>query len=100
MGMIEKVARAMYEVAPYAKPIEGEQWPWETLIENNWAIVDMYRQQARAALEAMLEPDMDMLEAARHAPRRLVMLDSISAQERLSIETKYQAMIRKALEEE
>lgn len=59
--MIERMARSMYERSPGVSPLAGEQWPWDWLVANNWAICDEFRDRARAAIEAMREPTPGML---------------------------------------
>lgn len=61
--MIEKVARALFDRRPHNNWIKGvQQVPdWEKQPEH---IKDVFRGDARAALEAMREPSSNMLNAA------------------------------------
>lgn len=54
--MIERVARAMYERNEFVRPWEDER------TVRLWH--EQYRSKARAALEAMMEPSVEMLDAA------------------------------------
>lgn len=85
--MLERVARQMYEKSPIASPIGGEQWPWDFLVLNNWSIVEVYRDLARAAIQALMEPDEGMVEAG------------IAADSEMSVAA-YQAMLRPLVEGE
>lgn len=67
-SMVERVARALYEVSPEwdsGEAIDGHQVTppsqikWETIVECNED--EPYREAARAAIAAMREPTEEML---------------------------------------
>ena len=63
--MVERVAKALYEISPYedaGEAIDGFQVTpggpvkWESLVECYGDAADEWREQARAAIAAMREP--------------------------------------------
>jgi hypothetical protein len=55
MEMIEKVARAIFEVCS----VDGVTLPWESISENSRAL---HKDWAKAAIEALREPTPEMLD--------------------------------------
>ena len=90
MGMIEKVAKAMY--LAYANHPDA-RWDYvdPRMQEGVWKL------QARAALKAMLEPDFDVKIAGTEAITEDHMRSMANYDAAVDC---WQAMIRKALEEE
>lgn len=89
-SMIEKVARAIYEEDdPWHKV-----WPWPDLQEDQTE-PEKYRQVAIAAIKAMGEPTMEMLEQGGWA-----LLNQIEGSEAMEAQTCYRAMIDAALKGE
>ena len=63
-SMIERVAQAIYAVEDNKVKFPGSTWQKMTLEDDEEDIQWLYREYARAALEAMREPTDAMLDAA------------------------------------
>jgi hypothetical protein len=59
--MLERMARAMYEAEPGVSPLQGPQWEWSWMMSEGWSLPEAFRNRARAALEAIREPDEAMM---------------------------------------
>lgn len=62
MSMVEKVARAIY--IEWSRDA-GKEESWEELVQHGHSFVDLARREARAAIEAMKDPTIEMMKQAR-----------------------------------
>lgn len=97
-GMLEKMARAMYEAAPGVYPTEGPQWDWDWMISEGWSLPEVFRKRARAALQAIREPSEGMCVAGE---RYVDIHDAVLERDRLAqTEEAFTAMIDAILAEQ
>jgi len=97
MKMVETVARALcaqHYADRFGRPVDDEHVVRN--VASNWPI---FKEQAIVAIEAMMEPTNGMLGEAAKAmsPGRRPTPEFVSVNQKHKI--RYQAMIRKALEE-